>query len=87
MQWYEMYGWFGCLYELREAAKRAFERLREGLPSKRESFWDIFLRKKTRYGKIAYSDVRNVYSGDWRSGSAGALQAQGQGFKSLIAHH
>lgn len=25
--------------------------------------------------------------GDWRSGSAGALQAQGRGFKSLIAHH
>lgn len=24
--------------------------------------------------------------GDWRSGSAGALQAQGRGFKSLIAH-
>ena len=25
--------------------------------------------------------------GDWRSGSAGALQAQGRGFKSLLAHH
>ena len=25
--------------------------------------------------------------GDWRSGSAGALQAQGQRFKSVIAHH
>ena len=26
-------------------------------------------------------------SGDWRSGSAGPLQGQGRGFKSLIAHH
>lgn len=25
-------------------------------------------------------------TGDWRSGSAGALQAQGQRFKSVIAH-
>ena len=25
--------------------------------------------------------------GDWRSGSAGALHAQGQRFKSVIAHH
>ena len=25
--------------------------------------------------------------GDWRSGSATALQAVGRGFKSLIAHH
>lgn len=25
--------------------------------------------------------------GDWRSGSAGPLQGQGRGFKSLIAHH
>lgn len=28
-----------------------------------------------------------VNSGDWRSGSAGPLQGQGRGFKSLIAHH
>ena len=27
------------------------------------------------------------YAGDWRSGSAGPLQGQGRGFKSLIAHH
>lgn len=25
--------------------------------------------------------------GDWRSGSAGALHAQGRGFEPLIAHH
>ncbi len=24
---------------------------------------------------------------EWRSGSAGALQAQGRGFKSLLDHH
>ena len=29
--------------------------------------------------------LRNT--GDWRSGSAGPLQGQGRGFKSLIAHH
>ena len=32
------------------------------------------------------SDILH-FTGDWRSGSAGALQALGRGFKSLIAHH
>ena len=28
-----------------------------------------------------------AYMVEWRSGSAGALQAQGRGFKSLLDHH
>lgn len=28
-----------------------------------------------------------ILAGGWRSGSAGALQASGRGFKSLTAHH
>lgn len=39
-------------------------------------------------GKLYYVAPASggAHSGDWRSGSAGALHAQGRGFKSLIAH-
>jgi hypothetical protein len=52
------------------------------------------LKEKVKRDKIAHCEISPLMGelfllpvGDWRSGSAGALQAQGRGFKSLIAHH
>lgn len=57
----------------------------DALSSRRPAF---HLLRRGTCGTIRTRAFRRVIcSVAWRSGSAGALQAQGRGFKSLIAHH
>ena len=71
----------------------------EGSANRRGAEPSVFsgiVRRSSGRRFCVFSDVNdkravlceNIASpGDWRSGSAGPLQGQGRGFKSLIAHH
>ena len=49
--------------------------------------WKAYAKLRNRRNCATIGSRRKAHMVEWRSGSAGALQAQGRGFKSLLDHH